>query len=195
MAAMRLGNLSGHFALGPRRSLRPFTTSSSQHSIPLDPTQCLPWKITAVHNAINSGFLSEAAPLAMFWNVNVFKETLKEAHDAFPKHWIHTIAAKANPLMSIFKVASQVGAGCECASLGELTQAIKAGFPSEKIVFDSPTKTLQELKIALKHNVLVNVDNFQELDRLDELVKEEEKKIGRAVQQECRDRSRMPSSA
>jgi len=134
-----------------------------------DPAQCKHWKIEAVQAAIRQGYLTEQAPLAMFWNVAEFREEIEAAQKAFPK-MVHTVAAKANPLLAIFDVAKKAGGGAECASLGELTQALKAGFHPSKIVFDSPTKTRAELQLALDNMVNINVDNFQELERLESLL-------------------------
>jgi diaminopimelate decarboxylase len=60
--------------------------------------------------------------------------------------------------------------GAEVASAGELELARAAGVPAERIVFDSPAKTMDELRDALAHGVAVNADNPQELDRVDAVV-------------------------
>ena len=49
-------------------------------------------------------------------------------------------------------------------TLKELSRA--AGCPPDRIVFDSPVKTSDELRAALSLGVMINVDNFDELDRL-----------------------------
>lgn len=78
--------------------------------------------------------MSEDNPLAMFWNTDQLRATLHEARDAFPAgHFTHTVAAKANPLLHILQTARDAGAGCEAASLGELTMAILAGGSSRMI--------------------------------------------------------------
>ena len=40
------------------------------------------------------------------------------------------------------------GHGIECASIGEVLHALNVGFPPEKIVFDSPVKTVPELSMT-----------------------------------------------
>jgi diaminopimelate decarboxylase len=64
--------------------------------------------------------------------------------------------------------------GFETASLGELTQALRAVEGKEKphIVFDSPIKTRGELKVALENGVDINLDNLQELAVLKSLFEE-----------------------
>ena len=61
--------------------------------------------------------------------------------------------------------------GMEVASLPELYLAEKAGFPPEMIVFDSPSKTKEEIEYALKLGVYLNADSFTELDRIDDILK------------------------
>ncbi|KOG07502.1 diaminopimelate decarboxylase [Streptomyces viridochromogenes] len=83
---------------------------------------------------------------------------------------LHAFAAKANPLVPLLKELRGLGMGCEVASAGELAQALAAGFAPEQIVFDSPAKTRAELRQALELGVAVNADNFQELDRIGDLL-------------------------
>jgi len=59
--------------------------------------------------------------------------------------------------------------GAEAASLGELELARKAGFST--IVYDSPTKTLEEIKYALGiPGVLLNADNLEELELIADVI-------------------------
>ena len=60
-----------------------------------------------------------------------------------------------------------LGMACEVASPGELAQATAAGFAPDRIVFDSPAKTRGEIATVLRHGMTLNIDNFQELDRVD----------------------------
>ena len=136
---------------------------------PESPTQCNPWKAKALKAAVEQGIISEHTPLAMFWNFSELQRAIETVATSFPPQALHTVAAKANPLLSILKFAKEQGTGCECASLGELTQALAAGFDRDKIVFDSPVKTREELRFALQSGVNLNVDNFQELSVLDGL--------------------------
>ena len=56
--------------------------------------------------------------------------------------------------------------GVEAASKGELLQALAAGVDNGRVVFDSPAKTKREISFAISKGVPLNVDNFQELDRV-----------------------------
>lgn len=80
---------------------------------------------------------------------------------------LHAVACKAVPLQPLLRFYADAGAGCEVASPGELELALSAGFAPESIVFDSPAKTMTELKRAVSLGVSMNIDNFEELERLD----------------------------
>lgn len=82
---------------------------------------------------------------------------------------LHAVACKAAPLRPLLNLYARLGAGCEVASPGELELALVAGFAPERIVFDSPAKTMSELRRALELGVSMNIDNFEELARIDEL--------------------------
>jgi len=108
--------------------------------------------------------------LAMFWNLSAFQRQLKEAKDAFPPHFHHTVATKANPLARIIEAAAEVGVGAEAASLGEMLQALRVQ-PPERVMLDSPAKTVKEIEIALDRGVGLTIDNFQELARVDAIIR------------------------
>nr|AGT02684.1 diaminopimelate decarboxylase [Crithidia acanthocephali] len=81
---------------------------------------------------------------------------------------LHALAVKANPLEAVLKIAKEEGFGAETASIGEFRIAEKVYGPggADKIVFDSPAKTLEELHHALQVPCYLNVDNFDELARI-----------------------------
>ena len=56
--------------------------------------------------------------------------------------------------------------GCEVASPGELEQALRAGFEAENIVYDEPAKTRAVLEKVLELGIGLNIDNFQEFERV-----------------------------
>ncbi|MCB9755880.1 MAG: diaminopimelate decarboxylase [Myxococcales bacterium] len=94
---------------------------------------------------------------------------VRELTRRFPPGTLHAIAVKANPLVAVLRAAVEVGAGLECASLEEVHLALAAGCPPDKIVFDSPAKTLEELEFGLARGLHLNLDNFDELARVDAL--------------------------
>ncbi|MEU8472071.1 diaminopimelate decarboxylase [Streptomyces sp. NPDC029006] len=117
----------------------------------------------------------EQSLLAAFVDLDGVAATVQALHDAFPGSpeipgVLHTFAAKANCLVPVLAELAGHGMGCEVATAGELARALAAGFPAERIVFDSPAKTRAELERALDLGVAVNADSFQELERIDRLL-------------------------
>ncbi|GAA4830987.1 diaminopimelate decarboxylase [Kitasatospora terrestris] len=127
----------------------------------------------AVRAAVRAGLLDpEETPLAAFLDLTGIAETAAALRAAWPDgvQVEHTFAAKANSLVPVLRLMRGHGLGCEVASPGELAQALAAGFAPGRLVLDSPAKTLPELRAALASGVTVNIDNFQELGRVDTLV-------------------------
>lgn len=76
-------------------------------------------------------------------------------------------ALKANSNPAILSLLAEEGAGADVVSVGELYLALKAGFPSEKIVFAGVGKRDDEIEYALKKNIFMfNVESVQELQAI-----------------------------
>ncbi|WP_377267130.1 diaminopimelate decarboxylase [Peterkaempfera sp. SMS 1(5)a] len=126
----------------------------------------------AVHAAAKEGLLDpDETPLAAFVDLTGVRESARALLAAWPAglHVRHAFAAKANNLVPVLRLLREEGLDCEVASPGELAQALAAGFEPTGIVLDSPVKTRKELAAALALGVAVNIDNFEELTRVDEL--------------------------
>ncbi|MEU6668883.1 diaminopimelate decarboxylase [Streptomyces sp. NPDC046727] len=125
-----------------------------------------------LREAVRQGLLDpEHSLLAAFVDLDGVEATVQDLRDAFPgspevRGVLHTFAAKANCLVPVLRELRRHGLGCEVATAGELARALAAGFPPERIVFDSPAKTRAELERALALGVTVNADSFQELERI-----------------------------
>lgn len=115
--------------------------------------------------AISEGLVGEEDTAVLFHDLARLRARLAVLIEAFPPSALHAAAIKANPLRRILEYVRSLGAGAEAASLAELLLAERAGFPAEKIVFDSPAKTREEIAYALSRRVHLNVDNLVELDR------------------------------
>jgi diaminopimelate decarboxylase len=116
--------------------------------------------------AIKAGCLDEETPLAAFVDTAGIARTVSSLHRAFPDHFLHTFAAKANTMSRALELVKTLGMGCEVASPGELEQALRAGFDPEEIVYDEPAKTKTMLEKVLDLGVGLNIDNFQEFERV-----------------------------
>jgi diaminopimelate decarboxylase len=106
----------------------------------------------------------------LFFMILIFyQKELIHLKKLFQKSTLHTSAIKANPLVKVLEKIKILDIGVEAASEGELFIAEKTGFIPSKIVFDSPAKTRDELKLALSRNIQINADSIMELDRIAEL--------------------------
>jgi diaminopimelate decarboxylase len=103
-------------------------------------------------------------------DLDKLNQTVKDAYAAFPKNFYHTFAVKANALVYVLKSLQKFGMGAEVASPGELNIALAAGYSVDTIIFDSPAKTLADLRTCIKSGISLNIDNLQELARIDSLM-------------------------
>ncbi|GCD92802.1 diaminopimelate decarboxylase [Embleya hyalina] len=127
----------------------------------------------ALARVVEQGLLGPEQPLLGLLDVDGIRSSVDALTAAFgDTPVLHTFAAKACGLVPVLRLLADAGMGCEVASPGELEQALAAGFTPERLVLDSPAKTVEELRYALARGIAVNVDNFQELARIDAIVAE-----------------------
>jgi diaminopimelate decarboxylase len=73
-------------------------------------------------------------------------------------------AVKANANLAILGLFARMGGGADVVSGGELYRALAAGVPSDRIVFAGVGKLADEMREALKADILMfNVESSQEL--------------------------------
>ena len=128
-------------------------------------------KTAIAQNLISRDLLREQAPLVGVIDMEALEAVIGSLKRAFPAHFSHAFAAKANSMAGVLAVVRGAGMACEVASPNEFSAAVDAGFQPMDIVFDSPAKTLSELRRALAVGTVLYVDNFQELARVDELLR------------------------
>lgn len=81
-------------------------------------------------------------------------------------------ALKANFNSQIVAKLKDLGAGADVVSIGELKVALNNGIKPEKIVFSGVGKTAEEIKFALKKNILqINIESFEELIEIEQIAK------------------------
>ena len=107
-----------------------------------------------------------------YYDVNVLRETLscinKEAgkYNNFCVHY----AVKANANHKVLTIIRESGLGADCVSGGENRAAIKAGFPTNKIVYAGVGKTDWEINLGLDYDIFCfNVESVPELEIINEL--------------------------
>ena len=80
---------------------------------------------------------------------------------------------KANSNLAVIATLARAGAGADIVSGGELQRALRAGVPAKKIIFSGVGKTRDEMRDALKAEILLfNVESVGELRALDEVARE-----------------------
>ncbi|MCT7611299.1 diaminopimelate decarboxylase [Aliarcobacter butzleri] len=98
-------------------------------------------------------------------------EELKSAFRA--RKSLIAYAVKANSNLSVIKHLSNLGAGADCVSIGEVKRALKVGIPSYKIIFSGVGKIDDEIRQALELDILmINVESDAELQRVEIIAKE-----------------------
>jgi diaminopimelate decarboxylase len=119
-----------------------------------------------VRRALAAGHLTDEAPSLILHDLDLLRGRLAQLHGGFPAGTLHAVAIKANPLVALLQAVVASGAGLEAASLEEVHLALAAGCPPERIVYDSPAKTVSDLAHALRLGVRINADNPDEIERI-----------------------------
>jgi diaminopimelate decarboxylase len=131
---------------------------------------------SVLRRALQQGWIREEDTAVIFYDLTFLEERLRTLQSSFPPGTLHALAIKANPLRKIMEITRDLGMGVEAASMGEVNLALRCGYPPEKIVYDSPVKTREELEHALRAGVHINVDNLSELERVNNLLNSIESK-------------------
>lgn len=77
---------------------------------------------------------------------------------------------KANPCPTVVSFFRTLGAGVEIGSIGEFQTVRQCGFDHDSIIFAGPGKSTAELQESLSFPILsINVESFQEIERIREL--------------------------
>ena len=91
-------------------------------------------------------------------------------------------ASKSLPLTSVFRLLGEEGLGIDVAGGGELVMALAAGINPSKIVMHGNAKTDEEIEMAVTAGVgTVVIDNFDDIDRLERIVKGEQAVLVRII--------------
>ena len=86
-------------------------------------------------------------------------------------------AVKANSNLSVIKNFANLGAGADCVSIGEVKRALRAGVDKYKIIFSGVGKRDEEIREAIKLDILfLNIESEAELERVEIIAKELNKK-------------------
>lgn len=119
----------------------------------------------------HKGLIAREDTAVIVYDLDYLAERIEEVKKCFPPHALHAIAIKANPLVKLLNRCKDLGVGAEAASLPELHIARHVFQSPEKIVFDSPVKTIEELEYALAFGCHINADSLEELGRIDGILR------------------------
>jgi len=79
-------------------------------------------------------------------------------------------AMKANSNLAILDLLARRGAGFDIVSGGELLRVVAAGGDPGKVIFSGVGKSVEEMRLALSHDILCfNVESIPELHRLNDV--------------------------
>lgn len=107
-----------------------------------------------------------------YYDANLLRDTLNVIRTEaakYNKFCVHyAIKANANP--KVLSIIREHELGADCVSGGEISAAIKAGFPASKIVYAGVGKTDREINLGLDHDIFCfNVESVPELEVINEL--------------------------
>ena len=86
-------------------------------------------------------------------------------------------SVKSNSNHFILKFLSKLGSGADVVSYGELLKALKAGIKPNKIVFSGVGKSEEELKLAIKKQILlINIESESEAVLINKISKKMNRK-------------------
>lgn len=109
------------------------------------------------------------------------EETLRTAcrqyRDAFKRYYPGVsqvlYASKAWSCLAVSAIVADEGLGIDVVSGGELYTALQAGVSTEKLYLHGNNKSVAELTLAINSGCTIVVDNWQELDTLVNIAKQE----------------------
>ena len=112
-------------------------------------------------------------PLYLY-DFDYIAERYEELKEAFEGHKsLISYAVKANSNLSVIRHLSQMGAGADCVSIGEVRRALLAGVERYKIIFSGVGKRDGEIREALEKEILMlNLESEAEMKRVEQVARE-----------------------
>ena len=107
-----------------------------------------------------------------YYDTKVLRDTLSCVRAEAAKYGNFEVhyAVKANANPKVLTIIRENGLGADCVSGGEVRAAVKAGFPTTKIVFAGVGKSDWEINLSLDYNIFCfNVESIPELEIINEL--------------------------
>jgi len=135
--------------------------------------------ITEIDNIPVSTLINEFGSPVFVLSEKTIRQTYHEAYTAFSTRYPKVQFAwsyKTNYLDSVCRVFHSEGSWAEVVSGFEYQKVINNGVPGNKIIFNGPDKSKEDLQIAIDNQSLIHIDHSDELFTIIELAKTSEKK-------------------
>lgn len=138
------------------------------------------------HIAGNSvkGLIEQYGSPLFVINEQTIRNTYQEAYHAFSTRYPNVQFAwsyKTNYIEAVCKVFHQEGSWAEVVSGFEYQKALDNGVPGDKIIFNGPDKSDEDLRIAIENNSPIHIDHFDELYSLITISEELDKRAKVAI--------------
>jgi diaminopimelate decarboxylase len=132
------------------------------------------------------------ADLAARWGTPMYvvdeqavRSQVRRYRQALAAAWPHSRmvwASKAFPCTAVYRLMAAEGIGVDVAGAGELLMALAGGVDPALIVMHGNAKTDAELRMAVDVGVgLIVIDNTDDIDRLEDLVRSEQPVLVRVI--------------
>ncbi len=120
-----------------------------------------------------TGLAAEVGTPVYVYSTATLEHHYRVFADAFPPSSLIAFSVKANGNLAVLKTLAKQGAGADVVSGGELTKALAAGIPPQRIVFSGVGKTAPEMMTGLHAGIhQFNVESEPELLVLDAVARE-----------------------
>ena len=138
-----------------------------------------------IGGCLASELVSTFGTPALIIDEAALRDRARRYQDGFRSRWPNSEviwASKSLPLTSVFRLLGQEGLGIDVAGGGELVMALAAGISPSKILVHGNAKTDDELEMEVKAGVgTIVIDNFDDIDRLERIVKGEQAVLVRII--------------
>ncbi len=99
------------------------------------------------------------------YDAAVFERQYKRLHNAFPGIKVRlNYACKALTNIAVLREFNRLGSGLDAVSIQEVWIALKAGFAPERILYTPNCVSMEEIDMAVKEGVRINIDNLSVLE-------------------------------
>ena len=122
--------------------------------------------VTHIANVSVKSLIEQYGSPLFVINEQTIRNTYQDAYHAFSTRYPNVQFAwsyKTNYIEAVCKVFHQEGSWAEVVSGFEYQKALDNGVPGDKIIFNGPEKSDEDLTIAVKNNSPIHIDHFDEL--------------------------------